>query len=201
MKYCRKTQGLVPRKVFIFTEGSVTEQRYFQEFIQYYVIPQARVNVINRESFLSSPGSVIDYVIKFECKIRKNEPEISKNYVYWLVLDTDSWGGNLAMTVDEASQRRFEVAISNPCFEIWQLLHYQEAESVIANESLLCSKSAINQAIHAFNVSGLNKRDYFPKTKFAIENARILDVNPNHRLLPQIGTRVYLLVKLLLDYA
>ena len=136
MKYSRKPQNLIPRKVFIFTEGSVTEQRYFQEFIAFYNIPQARVRVIDRESTHSSPDSVIGYVIDFQKTIRKNESDISAHYVYWLVIDTDRWGANLAKTVDDAYQRNFDVAISNPCFEIWLLLHYLDADSVKDNETL-----------------------------------------------------------------
>lgn len=81
MKYSRKTKNRIPRKVFIFTEGSVTKQKYFQEFIEFYKIPQARIRVIDRESTHSSPDSVIGYVIDFQNNIRKNEPDISANYV------------------------------------------------------------------------------------------------------------------------
>jgi len=201
MKYSRKTQHLIPRKVFIFTEDSVTEQRYFREFIAFYKIPQARVRVIDRESTHSSPDSVIGYVIDFQKTIRKNESDISAHYVYWLVIDTDRWGANLAKTVDDAYQRNFDVAISNPCFEIWLLLHYQDADSVKDKESVLCSKRAINRAIHANRVTGSNEKDYFTKTDIAIKNSRKLDVNPRHRFLPQIGTRIYNLASLLLEYA
>lgn len=201
MKYFRKPQNLIPRKVFIFTEGSVTEQRYFKEFIAFYKIPQARVRVIDRGSTNSSPNSVIDYVIDFQKTIRKNESGISRHYVYWLVLDTDRWGANLARTVDDAYQRNFDVAISNPCFEIWLLLHYQDADSVKNNESVLCSKNAIKRAIHANNISGSNEKDYFVKTNIAINNSQLLDVNHIHRIPSQIGTRIYKLVSLLLEYA
>ncbi len=201
MKYSRKPQNLVPRKVFIFTEGSVTEQKYFQEFIEFYKIPQARIRVIDRKSTHSSPDSVIGYVIDFQRQIRRTEPDISANYVYWLVIDTDRWAGNLSKTVDDAYQRNFDVAISNPCFEIWLLLHYQNADYVKENESALCSKSAINQAIHTHHVSGSNEKDYFLRTDIAIRNARLLDVNPKHRLLPHIGSRIHCLADLLLEYA
>lgn len=201
MKYSRKPQNRIPRKVFIFTEGSVTEQRYFQEFIEFYNIPQARVKVIDRETTNSSPESVIGYVVDFQNRIRKNEPDISVHYVYWLVIDTDRWGTNLAITVDEAYQRNYDVALSRPCFEIWLLLHYDDANSVKERESVLCSKSAINQALHTYNVSGSNERDYFAKTDIAIDNSRLLDVNPKHRLLPQVGTRIYNFASLLLEYA
>lgn len=201
MKYSRKPQNRIPRKVFIFTEGSVTEQKYFQEFIEFYNIPQARVKVIDRETTNSSPEKVIGYVVDFQKRIRKCEPDISVNYVYWLVIDTDRWGANLAKTVNDAYQRNYDVALSHPCFEIWLLLHYDDANSVKERESVLCSKSAINQALHTYNVSGSNERDYFAKSDIAIKNARELDVDPRQRQLPSIGTRIYNLVNLLLEYA
>ncbi len=201
MKYTRKPQNLIPRKVFIFTEGSVTEQRYFQEFIAFFNIPQARIRVIDRDSTHSSPDSVIGYVIDYQKSIRKTESDIAAHYVYWLVIDTDRWGANLAKTVDDAYQRHFDVAISNPCFEIWLLLHYLDADTVREKESVLCTKSAINQAIHTNRISGSNETDYFTKTVTAIENSLILDVNPKHRLLSHLGTRIYKLASLLLEYA
>lgn len=118
-----------------------------------------------------------------------------------MVIDTDRWGVNLAKTVDDAYQRKFDVAISNPCFEIWLLLHYQDADSVQESESVLCSKGAINLAIHTNNISGSNENDFFAKTDAAIENAGKLDMNPRHRLLPNIGTKIYKLASLLLEYA
>lgn len=139
MKYTRKTRNLIPRKVFIFTEGSVKEQQYFREYIECNNISQAKVKVIDRESTHSSPQSVINYVIDFQKTIRKNEPDISKNYMYWLVIDTDNWKDNLAKAVTDAFQRNYNVAESNPCFEIWLLLHYATADFVKANESVLCT--------------------------------------------------------------
>jgi hypothetical protein len=121
--------------------------------------------------------------------------------MYWLVIDTDRWAANLARAVDDAYQRKFEVAISRPCFEIWLLVHYLTADMVKLSESKLCSKSAINQEIHLFNVSGCNDDDYFGKTIIAIENAQALDIDPRQRVLPCIGTRVYKLARLLLEYA
>lgn len=201
MKYTRKAGKLIPRKVFIFTEDSVKEQKYFRDFIEYYNIPQAKVKIIDRGSTHSSPQSVINYVIDFQKSIRQNEPDISENYVYWLVLDTDRWKANLAKAVTDAFQRNYDLAQSNPCFEIWLLLHYDDADSVKENESVLRTKVAVNQAISLHYVSGSNERDYFPFTEKAIDNAAMLDIDPKQRLLPGIGTRVYNLIRLLLDYA
>jgi HKD family nuclease len=50
MSYARKSQKRIPRRIYIFTEGSKTEPKYFREFIQYYKISQAQVKVIGREN-------------------------------------------------------------------------------------------------------------------------------------------------------
>jgi len=69
------------------------------------------------------------------------------------------------------------------------------------NETALISKSAINQAIHTHKVSGSNEKDYFARTEVAILNATELDEDPKLRILPNIGTRIYKLVTMLLKYA
>ncbi|WP_459646607.1 RloB family protein [Kitasatospora sp. Ki12] len=43
----------------------------------------------------------------------------------WCVLDVDEFP-NLGQTMSEARQKNIEVALSNPCFEVWLLLHFVE---------------------------------------------------------------------------
>jgi hypothetical protein len=46
----------------------------------------------------------------------------------WLVLDRDSWSEDqlLELVAWAASDRRFSVAISNPKFEVWLLMHFED---------------------------------------------------------------------------
>ncbi|MCD8480750.1 MAG: RloB family protein [Candidatus Cloacimonetes bacterium] len=201
MKYQRKYQERYPGKIFIFTEGSVTEQKYFEKFIEYFKIPQARVEVVDRKSHCSSPKDVLNYVIDFQQDIKKQEPVISKYYDYWLIMDTDRWEKNLYQAIDEAFQRKYGVAVSDPCFEIWYLLHYETALWITQNSPLLITKSSINTALHAHNVSGDVSKDFLPHTESAIQEAETLDANKQKRLPEQPGTRVYLLARKLYKLA
>lgn len=200
MKYRRKCQIRIPRKIFIFTEGEIKEQNYFKHFIAYFGISEARVQVIKRDSSHSDPQAVLDFVNEFKLKIKKNERDISQNYEYWLVLDTDRWGANLTMAIKDASNRKYELAVSNPCFEIWLLLHYRDANYVTGNANNLNTKGNINTNISGFNLTGKNEIDFFPKTPDAVQNAKGLDIQPQLRQFSYIGTRVYKLVELLLEY-
>jgi hypothetical protein len=196
MSYARKSQKRITRRIYIFTEGSKTEPKYFREFIQYYKISQAQVKVIGRETTASSPKSVIEAMDYY----KKSNPVKTKNDIYCMVIDTDRWGKNLKEAVDDAHQRRYLVALSNPCFEIWLLMHFQDANTILNNANLLMTKTEINTQIHSYPITGNNEIDYFPRTDSAVETAEKLDPKPQQRLLEQIGSRVYSLMKILQEY-
>jgi len=205
MKYTRKTGTKIPRRIYIFTEGSKTEPKYFREFIQYFKISQAQVKVIDRETSASSPKSVINDMISYVQENKIYASITTKNDIYCLVIDTDKWGLNLIDAVNEAHQRKYLVALSNPCFEIWLLMHFQDADTILKNAHLLKTKADINAKIHSLNIyniniTGKNEKDYFPRTDSAVKTAEILDTKPQQRLLQQIGSRVYLLVNILMEY-
>lgn len=202
-RYFRKSKNRIPQKVFIFTEGSQTEQRHFKEFIEYFRISQAKVEVIQRDKerqSRSSPSSVIASVMEFKKALKKNEPEIFRQCSYWLVMDTDRWEENLMETIKEAYQNNYELAISKPCFEIWLLLHYRKAKGIKDCETELQYKPQINATLYQFNLSGRNERDCFPKTNEAIENAKALDIKMEERHLRQVGSRVCRLIELMQQY-
>jgi len=159
-------------------------------------ISQAQVKVIDRESTASSPESVIKEMDYY----KKSNPFKTKNDIYCMVIDTDRWGKNLKEAVDDAHQRRYLVALSNPCFEIWLLMHFQDANTILNNANLLMTKTEINTQIHSYPITGNNEIDYFPRTDSAVETAEKLDPKPQQRLLEQIGSRVYSLMKILQEY-
>lgn len=48
----------------------------------------------------------------------------------WCVFDVDAHP-NLAQAVNEARQSGISVAVSNPCFELWLILHYEDRTAPI----------------------------------------------------------------------
>jgi hypothetical protein len=196
--YKRKSETRKPKRVFICTEGAITEPKYFKEFIEYFRIPEAHVKIITRDDTASSPNQILGKVNDYLKELKQ-----SKNYFptdeFWLVLDTDRWGTNLYVTIDEACRRGYKLSVSKPCFELWLLLHYKSSGEILQSEDSYKNKTLINIALQP--LSGINKRDFFPKTNHAIANAKELDSDSSQRIPQRIGTHVYILVQDIMEYS
>ena len=48
----------------------------------------------------------------------------------WLMFDIDRWGEkNISEICRQARQKQYQLAISNPCFEVWLYLHFNHPDS------------------------------------------------------------------------
>jgi hypothetical protein len=160
---------------------------------------RASVKVVSREDkTLSSPSHIIKEMEGFRVRLR-TQKELFPNDEFWMVVDADRWGGNLKSAISQCHNAKFHTAISNPCFEIWLLLHYQDLSQTKCNT--LTSKQSINIELSTFNLSGRNEKDYLPHTERAIENAQKLDDNVNEAITNNVGTKVYKLIQTLKLFA
>lgn len=72
----------------------------------------------------SSPAAVMERLDAYAVA-NALEPDID---VLWLVIDVDAWpAAMLGSVAQRAAQKRYRLGISNPCFELWLLLHYDTA--------------------------------------------------------------------------
>ena len=154
-------------------------------------------------SGLSAPEQVVDRLKDAFQQAKKNR-ECQEDDEFWVLLDTDHHvkDTHLRGTTEALSQARhvgFEVAISNPCFELWLLLHHEELQP----EQQLRSCDAVEERLKAV-MGSYDKtaiaRDAFPLTKVpdAIRRARALEANPDApegRWPVGTGTRVYRLLE------
>ncbi len=113
------------RKLFIIScEGKETEIQYFR-LIQSYN-PEILVDCPTRNR-QSSPFQVLKTL-----KQRIMEKNPRPPYEAWLVIDKDHWTGvqidELAKWVDHHGNRG--LAVSNPKFEFWLLLHFEMGNDV-----------------------------------------------------------------------
>ena len=114
--------------VIIVCEGKVTEPKYFGNF-------KGRHKPIKIEIVKGAAGKNYDALIKeADRAVHKHVIDTDGSYSVWCVSDVDvdhNTPGNystrndqLKKYVAEAKSRKFEVALSNPCFELWFLLHF-----------------------------------------------------------------------------
>jgi len=177
----------------IVTEGAKREVQYFLPFD---IIDRIKVLAIhpNKDDEGSSPDHVLDRV-----KGYIGEYGLSELYgdSLWCVIDVDKWPIKNIEELAEYCKNRpaTNLTISNPCIEVWLLLHKFADLS-----NFDCSKpDNLKNALGAIPPAGYNYHKYIPLMPDAILNARNIDVEEGY--MPALGTtKVYLLAEALMKH-
>jgi hypothetical protein len=129
-------------------EGSKEEPAYFQKLIEAYggILSPEEENKNKMSFYLNIVGGTFEiHILPSEYKTNNPNsiiecltvPSYIPGDTCWAVFDVDHYGdGFLAKTLGGARQNGIQVAISNPCFEVWLHLHSGEIEELkdICNE-------------------------------------------------------------------
>jgi hypothetical protein len=82
--------------------------------VQFFVIPTV--------DGCSSPEDVLQRLDDY-----KRDTGTEDGDTLWLCIDRDRWDeGSLARVIQLCGQKGYGIALSNPCFELWVLLHYED---------------------------------------------------------------------------
>jgi len=187
------------RRLFLIaTEGEKTEPQYFnlkvftdsaEKSIKIEVIPHHTDSAPS--DVLKRMKKVLNEYIR-ECKIRRDD-------YAWIIIDKDNWSTGAIDQIFEWSQEHPNrgVAVSNPKFEFWLLLHFNNGDGIISSQK--CSE-ALQRSCPDY------KKDCIPLGKFkrenilnAIQRAKQLDNPPCPKWPKNTGTTVYRLVEKLLE--
>ena len=192
------------RLIVIASEGKDTERIYFKALAKEYTNPRVHVHILERsedERNNSSPEHVLKQLNNY-----KNQYELEADDELWLVVDKDRWTDAMLSRVATECTQEFSMhmALSNPCFELWLLLHLEDIASLTPEEQKLWmenrrkSKNAdpylkvrLRQKMGAYHESSYDALTLIAHVEDAIERARALDKNPTDRWPQTIGTRVY----------
>lgn len=136
---------------------------------------------------------------------------------FWLIVDRDDWESIHKLSFDDLvveckKEDNFYLAMSNPCFEIWLVLHLKNlSEFTEAEQNLLFENAKVNNSKNHIDIivgelqggdRGYNKKPnpniYLPLTKTAIERAKSID-NLEEDYPKSIGTHLYKLIEKLID--
>lgn len=192
--------------IVIATEGRKTERIYFEALAENFDSTKVHVEVIEKLDDNSSPDVVLEQLNSFA-----DEFNLDENDELWMVIDRDyqSWEIEMIKSVAQIchQKRGYYLAISNPAFELWLLLHLvdcsaltqQEKEDLFKNAKVTrnktYSKKMLSDLLGGFNEAKYDADSFVPKVEEAIKNAIVLDVNPRTRWPNYLATRVYKLVQ------
>ena len=192
------------RLVVIAGEGRYTESIYFNAVKNELRAPNVHVEVLDRNSDESSPESVHRQVADF-----MRQYNIEDDDELWLVIDRDRWLERMLSQVAQlcAQNSHLHFCMSNPCFELWLLLHLEDVEqyddetknALLQNKKnksgVTWLKKRMKDLLGSYAESKYDALGLIPYAPVAIDRARGLDSNPQDRWPQSIGSRVYLLME------
>lgn len=199
-------------KLFVLSfEGAVTEKKYFADFRGselfnnsglLEIVPLKRPKKIG-----SDPFSVKKLLLS-----AKKEFGFKPTDEFWLIIDRDDWEKIHKINFDQLAQEckkegNFFLAMSNPCFEIWLVLHFRDFSDFSADEQRLLyenprinnSKNYIDELLGNLqgDLRGYNKRPnpniYLPLTRLALSRAKFADIEADDYP-KKLGTYVHRLL-------
>lgn len=117
--------------VVIASEDRFAVKQYFELFHS----TRIQFHVLETDHGESSPQHVMARLEEY-----LDQYSVGEGDQFWLVCDTDHWIEsnhiqNLVEVVKRCKQRDISVALSNPCFDLWLLLHFDEFPSATSLNS------------------------------------------------------------------
>jgi hypothetical protein len=179
--------------VVIACEDTHAVEQYFARFrtrrVQFIVLPT--------EGGRSSPQDVLSRLDHF-----KQTEATEEGDVFWICIDTDHWVKanhiqNLREVLQQCRQKSYDVAISNPCFELWLLLHFDQLLSAVPST---CDAvvSALRRVAGSYRKNRCDLLTITPaQVQKALAMAKRMDSDPNEILPSYPVSRVYRLIEVL----
>lgn len=188
-RFTRSENHRETRKLFtLAVEGRVTEPEYFKMLGE-----ECTVRVYCLKNYHAcAPLELLNRI-----KNHLDQQELHPGDEAWVVLDKDQWPEkHLGALQEWASQsERFGLSISNPCFELWLLWHFEDPGK--AHTSSACRRR-LKQFLPHFDKSLPRNLFQRGQVQKAVARAKSRDQPPCHHT-PRTGvTTVYRLVERIL---
>lgn len=194
-RFTRPSRHRARRKLFVIaTEGKRTEKIYFEVFNNDRFRKNVQICILPTGKGDSDPANVLKRLRRYV-----NEKGVEDGDELWVVVDCDSWGEQvLDKLCRECNQAQFHVAVSNPCFELWLLLHQEHPPRPQPQSAKICEK-ALEKLLGHYDKADYDAEKLVPYMSHAVTHAHRLDLDPNRPWPVAPATRVYRLVMKLLE--
>ncbi|MGJ1192483.1 RloB family protein [Sphingobacterium siyangense] len=170
----------------ISCEGGKRERDYFK--LCELISNRVKVDIIETDpeeiETKSSPEWVLARALEYE-----NKYGLTEDDNLWLVIDIDRWEKkHIKELIKRCKEKKYwNIAISNPCFEVWLYLHKKK------DFTTLNLKKSLKENVSLLYSGGYNCHTFFKNIKDAIINSEKLDLNKNDVFPKDYVTKVYVL--------
>ncbi|HDN25559.1 MAG TPA: RloB domain-containing protein [Thioploca sp.] len=132
----RKPQREPKLKLIVVCEGEKTEPKYLNDFTKEHNNPLVEIKVIPKGG---APVTLVKKAVQFKKKLerqaRRSKNSFDQRFQVWGVFDVDEHP-NIPQAKDTARSNGVKLGISNPCFELWGLLHIRNYDAPIHRHDL-----------------------------------------------------------------
>jgi RloB-like protein len=164
--YRKKHPHKSPYLVVIAIEDAKAEWckvKYFDLFNS----SKVKIELIPNRGNQSSPDEIFNNL-----KNKKNKDTYDEKDQFWLSVDFDRWGKKLAKIKRLCEDQRFGLAISNPCFELWLILHLQDHTTSLTSKEC---KTLLGNTLNRYPDLQKRKELFENNLLRAIDRAKGLD--------------------------
>jgi hypothetical protein len=166
-----KSKNLSP-VLHIYCEGEKTEPIYLKKYIEQKHPGNRKLKVIKIEDTnKNTPTQLVKEAVN-------NKNNCPKNDSFWVVYDREAvnkYPDSLhQQAVTEANSNGIKIALSNVCFEIWLLLHFENGGKPYSNYDDLLKTSSLKKHLKNLGVSKYDKANHniFDLLSDRIDDAR-----------------------------
>lgn len=169
----RKTETKAVRATFrIYVEGATTEPEYISALSRLPELAERTAVQILIEETGAVPSTLVDSACEDK---RRNDLDIDQ---YWCVFDVESPDPhpNLKGAMIKARDNGVATAVSNPCFELWLVLHHETQTAFLETDQAISMRNAMDQSEGKHLIAA----DYMNRRTEAVRRARSLEKRHRH---------------------
>lgn len=155
----------VKKTVMIFCEGVASEPDYLKGLKRLPAIKENNAIDIQIDPVQGVPSTLVDEAIRR----KKADPEIDE---LWCVFDVE-WPKHhpaLKESIERAEAKGIKVAVSNPNFELWLILHFSDHTSFLINKDA----ESLSKSFDGRGDKNIDPSLYLENRKIASDRARKL---------------------------
>jgi RloB-like protein len=159
----------------VFCEGEVTEPMYLHA-LRASVRATTNVDIqLGKSPSGAVPATLLTRAIAAQQKAKVEGDDIDE---FWCVFDVE-WPRNhprLVETLARAQRSGIKTAVSNPCFELWLVLHHRDHSKFVNNDEA----RRLRRKCDGADGKALDAPSYMASRRDAARRARELDRHHEH---------------------
>ncbi len=167
------------------------------------------ITIKELENKYSIIGESVDlkHLIKYINESTTYDPKVDKIY---LIVDRDKKSFTQKQyknVLSKTKQYNIDLIVTNPCFEFWLLLHFDDCLKIdkgllLSNDKTSTGNTFVFNKLREYDSNymknNFDKKMYFEKSDTAIDNSKQYQ-NDVEKLINEVGTNIVPLIQMILD--